>query len=239
MTRTRTKAPEKYYSDALKLAAKTEIAFMVGGAYAMREYADIERETKDIDLFCKAGDFERLLGAFASAGYRTEITDAAWLAKAFHGDQYVDLIFNSGNGLCPVDDTWFEYARSAVLLGCDVRLIPPEEELWTKMLVQDRYRFDGADVAHILRKCGRELNWERLLRRMEPYWEIMFAQVLTFRFIYPSERDAVPKWIMEELLERSRAQLDGPAPMDRVCRGPVLSRTQYAVDIEAWGYKER
>jgi hypothetical protein len=34
--------------------------------------------------------------------------DAGRLAKAYHGNDFIDLIFSSGNGLCAVDDDWFE-----------------------------------------------------------------------------------------------------------------------------------
>ena len=35
------------------------------------------------------------------------------------------------------------------------------EEIWTKLYVQDRVRHDAADVDHIIRKMGDELDWER------------------------------------------------------------------------------
>lgn len=230
---------EEFYVSALRDLKKAEVPFMVGGAYAMRMYADIYRETKDLDIFCRAGDYPRILSCLQASGYETEVTDANWLAKARSGQHFVDVIFNSRNGMCPVDDTWFQHAGTARILDEEVLLIPPEEELWTKVYVQDRYRYDGADVYHFIRKMGTELDWERLLLRLEVHWELLLAHLVNFRFIYPTERDKVPGWLMDELLSRLRQQQELPAPKDAICRGPLLSQTQYAPDVEEWGYKTR
>ncbi|MBV9281327.1 MAG: nucleotidyltransferase [Chloroflexi bacterium] len=232
-----TNTAEEFYGSALRALLDSGIPFLVGGAYSLREYADIWRDTKDLDVFCKAGDYTRLLRFLSDAGYETSIADANWLAKARRCDHFIDLIFNSDNGLCAVDDSWFEHARDVELLGLPVKLIPPEEQIWQKAFIQDRHRFDGADVLHMIRKCGRELDWWRLLSRMDVQWEVLLAQLLTFRFVYPSERDAVPRWLMEDLLGRAQAELSLPTPEERMCRGPLLSRQQYHIDITDWGYE--
>ena len=43
-------------------------------------------------------------------------------------------------------------------------LCPPEEMIWSKAFVQERERFDGADVLHVFRTLGRTLSWDRLSR---------------------------------------------------------------------------
>lgn len=213
------------------------VPFMIGGAYALRVYGDIYRDTKDLDIFCKAGDYPRLLETLADHGYSTEVTDANWLAKARHEDHMIDVIFNSRNGLCPVDDTWLAHARPARILDLEIRLIPPEEEIWTKLYVQDRHRFDGSDVNHIIRKMGQQLDWERLLRRMEVHWELLLQQCVHFRYVYPSEGDNIPSWLMTELLGRMKWQESMPRSRDAVCRGATISQDQYVIDLTEWGYK--
>lgn len=227
------------YERALRILGETGVPYLVGGAYAMRTYADIMRETKDLDVFCKAGDHPRLLRALADEGYRTEITDATWLAKAFEGEYFIDLIFGSANGVSTVDDTWFEHAYPAEVVGMPVRLVSAEDQIWQKAFVQDRFRYDGADVAHIFRRWGPNIDWVRLLNRMEAHWELLFAHVLQFRHIYPGERNTIPSWLVEELQARVNAQMSVPVPTEAVCRGPLLSKTDYLVDIEEWGYRER
>jgi hypothetical protein len=212
---------------------------MVGGAYTLREYADIWRDTKDFDIFCLPRDYQTILDILERAGYHIEITDPNWIGKAYLGDFYVDVIFGASNLAWQVDETWFEHARSSELLGWKVKLVPPEEVIWSKMYVQDRHRYDGADVAHIIRKCGDSLDWERLLKRMELHWELLLSHLVLFGFIYPSDRGMVPDWLMKELLTRLEKQVTMPEPKDRICRGWLLSKTQYEPDVAEWGYKER
>ncbi|HZU13085.1 MAG TPA: nucleotidyltransferase [Chloroflexota bacterium] len=228
-----------FYVATLHRLKEAGIPFLVGGAYALGAYADIYRETKDFDIFCRAADYPAILGVLSEAGWRIEVTDANWLAKAFYDGYYVDLIFNSHNGLCPVDDSWFEHAPASEVLGVKVRLVPPEEVIWTKVYVQDRHRFDGADVYHIIRKIGAQLDWERLLQRFAVHWQLLLGQLLTYRFVYPSDAHQVPAQVMQTLLEREREQESLPTSQDRICRGQMLSTTQYEIDIKDWGYAPR
>ena len=62
--------------------------------------------------------------------------------------------------------------------------------------------------------------------------------LLNYRFIYPSERDHVPRWLMEELLLRARQQIDLPLPQTRVCRGRLFSPEDYRVDVAEWGFAD-
>src|SRR5579884_1545002 len=136
----------RFYATALDCLVRDGVPFLIGGAYAMREYAGIFRDTKDLDLFCRPEDARRVLAVLAGAGCRTEVWDPVWLAKAFQEDLFIDVIFNAGNGLGRVDDTWFRHARDVLLFGVPVQLIPPEELIWSKAYVQTRERYDGPDI---------------------------------------------------------------------------------------------
>jgi hypothetical protein len=229
---------ERFYARALGHAARSGVPFLVGGAYALREYAGLWRDTKDLDVFCTAADYPRLLQALAAAGYATEIHFPNWLARAYEGDRFVDVLFSTPNGLCPVDETWFSTAREATVLGIPVRLVPPEEVVWPKMYLMERERFDGADVLHVLRQQGASLDWPRLWARFEGHWEVLFAHLLLFQFVYPSERGCVPEWLWRELLARQERRLAEPVPQERICRGLLLSDRQYQVDVTQWGYAD-
>ena len=62
--------------------------------------------------------------------------------------------------------------------------------------------------------------------------------LLNFRFIYPSERHCVPRWLMDELLERLHDQKDIKGPGRRVCRGRIFSPRDYAIDVDQWGFSD-
>jgi hypothetical protein len=227
-----------FYREAMHVLQEAAVPFLVGGAYALHRYADIERHTKDMDVFVRPDDCRAALDALAVAGCRTELTFPHWLGKARRGDDFIDVIFSSGNGLANVDDQWFEYAVAGEVLGVAVRLVPAEEMIWQKAFVQERERYDGADIAHLLRARGRDLDWPHLLSRSGPHWRLLLAHLVLFGFVYPSERDCVPEWVMHDLLERLGAETAAVPPEDRVCQGTLLSREQYLIDIRRWGYAD-
>ncbi len=123
-------------------------------------------------------------------------------------------------------------------VGCEAKIVPPTELIWSKCFIQDRYRYDGADVVHVILKQHEEIDWKRLLSHMDPYWEVLLTHLLNFRFCYPTERDHVPKWLMEELIGRLQAQLDLPPAKVPVCRGRLFSPRDYVIDISEWGFAD-
>ena len=59
--------------------------------------------------------------------------------------------------------------------------------------------------------------------------------LLNFRFIYPSERDRMPRWLIDELLLRAHQQAELPLPQTRVCRGRLFSAEDYRIDVHDHG----
>jgi hypothetical protein len=223
---------------ALELLRQAEVPVLVGGAYCYACYTGIYRDTKDLDLFPRKRDAVQALDILAQDGWRTERTDEVWLYKAFKGEYFVDLIFSSGNGIASVDDEWFAHARRGLVFGQDALIAPAEEMIWSKAFVLERERFDGADVSHLIRAAGRSLDWARMLRRFERHWEVLLSHLMLFRFAYPSDRDAIPDWVMVELMQRTLATVEAGNWEERLCRGNLLSKVNYQVDIREWGYAD-
>src|SRR2546425_6688159 len=63
-----------FYLCALHSLRHAKIDFLVGGAYALERYTGISRDTKDLDVFVRPEDCERVLAAFAESGFDTELT---------------------------------------------------------------------------------------------------------------------------------------------------------------------
>src|SRR6266536_4416395 len=214
-----------------------EVPFLIGGAYMVEVCGGVWRSTKDFDLYVRPNHVKAALRALARAGYKTELTFPHWLAKATYEGDIVDLIFRAGNGLCEVDDSWFDRARDDELLGVPVKLCAPEEMIWMKAYIMERERFDGADIAHILRRCAVELDWPHLVRRFGLDWRVLLSHLILFGYIYPSERHRIPVAVMDDLITRLRNEASTPGP-SRLCRGTLLSRKQYLVDIQEWGFRD-
>jgi hypothetical protein len=66
---------------------------------------------------------------------------------------------------------------------------------------------------------------------------VLFQHLVVFGFIYPCERARVPAAVVRELMGRLDRELTRPAA-DRVCQGTLISRAQYLVDVQHWGYSD-
>jgi hypothetical protein len=204
-------ASKQMYKEAIHTLSDSGCRFMLGGAVAMFHYTGIFRDTKDLDIFCKPGEYPAILQHFAAKGY---------------------------NNICRVDDSWYDYASEGIFEGFPVKFISAEELIWCKIYVQNRERNDSADINHILLKHGRQLDWQRLLARLDQHWHLLLAQILIFQFVYPADyQEIIPRWLFDDLMERAHMQYDLPPPLEKVCRGPMIDQTQYEPDIKEWNYK--
>jgi Nucleotidyl transferase of unknown function (DUF2204) len=231
------RSPNEFHRKSVAVLQAAEIPFLIGGAYVVEVYAGVSRRTKDFDLYIRPKHVKAALDALAGAGYTTELTFPHWLAKAIYEGDMLDLIFRAGNGLCEVDDSWFERARDDELLGAPVKLCAPEEMIWMKAYIMERERFDGADIAHILRCWAADMDWPHLVRRFGPDWRVLLSHLILFGYIYPGERARIPVALMEGLITRMRSEANKAGP-ERLCRGTLLSREQYLVDVQEWGFRD-
>lgn len=227
-----------FYVMCLKLLNESGIPFLLSGTYALSCYTGITRPTKDLDVFCKASDAPRILAFFKERGFAIEVEDERWIGKVWKDDHFFDVIYNISTASIPVTDQWFQEAYEVEVYGTRVRITPPTEFILSKLFLQDRYRYDGADVAHVILKKHDEIDWHRLLNAMELYWEVLLIHILNFRFVYPTYRDLVPRWLFDELLDRLRAQAEMPPAQMKICRGRLFSPRDYITDIVQWGFAD-
>jgi len=227
-----------FFYQVLSILNRTFVPFLMGGGFAFEFYTHLGRSMKDMDILVHRNDLDKVFEVLNEAGFKTERTFSHWLGKVYYEDFFVDLIFSSGNGLCEVDDLWFNHAVPGQVFGFPVKFCPPEEMIWTKAFVMERERYDGGDVAHLLLKCSDQLDWRRLISRFDYHWRVLLSHLILFGYIYPSERQRIPQHVVDELLRRVDIESIAPTPADLACQGPLLSRTQYRPDVEKMGYKD-
>ena len=236
----------QFYLRALDAVEEAGVRYVVAGAYALAYHAGVVRHTKDLDLFLKRDDVDRALEALEkNLGTRSDWAHPHWLAKAWANESdntdgaFVDFIFRSANGMCEVDDAWLDSACPGDVLGRPSPICPVEEIIWSKAWVMARERFDGADIAHLIQARGHEMNWRRLVDRFASAnnggERVLLGHLMFFTFAYPAERDKVPAWVLDELIQRLRTE---PPEADRVCRGTMLSWDQYLPDVQERGYTD-
>jgi hypothetical protein len=234
----RSQDAQDFYVSILQELNANNFNYMVGGGFALHYFTGIDRDTKDLDIFCKPSEYPKILKHFTEKGYHTELTDVRWLVKIFQKKDYIDIIFDTVNNICRVDDTWFSHAIPGSYEAITIKYVPAEELIWCKLYVQNRERYDAADVNHLLLKQGKQLDWERLLFHMEPHWHLLLAQLLIFQFVYPADyHEIIPRWLFDDLMNRAKEQYDIPGAIEKVCRGPIIDQTQYETDIKLWNYK--
>jgi len=226
-----------FHRRVLRLLQKHHLPFLVGGDYAYQPYTGVQRHPKDLDLFVRPVDCKEALRLLSDMGYRTELTASHWLGKAFFKTHYVDVIFGFSNGLGQVNAGWFRRAFDGTVLGTSVPLVSPEDMIWMKAFVQERDRYDGADVAHLLHACFGLLDWKLLLNQFGSYWRVLLSHLILYGFIYPGDRNQIPVWLMEELMRRLQRQLTDNGE-ESLCQGTLFSSTEYKTDLEKWNFRD-
>lgn len=225
-----------FYVESLRLLDAINLPFVVGGAFAHSRYTGRDRDTKDLDVMVRREDVRRALAAFEEAGYKVELPYPHWLGKVHRQGRYIDVVFSSGNGIVRVDDRWFAHALPSEVLGIPVGLCPAEELLWSSSFVQERERYDGAAVLHLLHARALFMDWPRLIERFGEHWPVLLSYLVLFKFAYPDRRSDIPDSVMDELMARQAAQPSEPA--NPMCYGTLLSREQYLFDIDQLGYTD-
>jgi hypothetical protein len=226
----------KTYKDILHQLSKSKVPVLIGGGLALRNYMPYANDFGDLDIFCLEKDYPKIMKLLSKAGFEVWVKDERWLAKAFKKKAQVDVIFGSPNGVNKVNKSWFAHAHTAKALGEKIDLVGPEHLLWCKLYVQNIDYFAGVDINHLLLKMAGDLDWGLVLDLVGDHWELLFGYLLHFRFVYPAKRKLIPDWVMEELVQRLPAQSKA-AGRRGICRGNLLSSTDYEVDFKEGGFK--
>jgi hypothetical protein len=226
------------YKRALEAINAAGVPYVVAGAYAIYEHTGIYRKTKDLDLFFEPTSVVQAARALRAAGFTTRLEDPHWLAKATHGESFVDLIYGMGNGVALIDSEWIEHSRAGILAAVPVRIAPPEELVWHRLFISERHRHDVADILHLILCLGDTFDWERLVNRVGTHWPLLLAQIVTFAYVYPGYRSNIPDWVYEQLLARASNELTHGTEDVDFTRGPFISRFSFTIDVREWGFTD-
>lgn len=227
----------KVFSRWLSLMNQNDILYAVGGAFAIHAYTGIPRNTKDLDIYIKPADLKKALAVLADAGYQTEIRDRSWLAKVHSGSNFMDLIFAIQCQRFLICDRWFEHSRRARIIDLEVPVLAPEELFVSKAHLVKTYRFDGADLMHLILYLKGRLDWRRILDYLHEEADLLLWYLLLFQFVYPGHTDYLPTGLMEELFAGIREGWRR-RPAKNAFRGTLLDPDGYAVDLSDWGYAD-
>lgn len=225
------------YKKAIEGLRDASIPFTIGGAFALHKHTGIWRSTKDLDIVLEARVVPGALQQLEARGFTTGIEDPVWLAKAFCGDYFVDLITALGNAALVVDSTWIERAEPWELFNVPCRILAAEELIASKIFVSRRERFDGADVAHLIRVCGGRLDWDRIQQLLTGHEEMLLWGLVFFSYVYPAHVDLIPRRVWSDLLRGFEHHLEGPK-REEPFRGTLVDPNMFAIDVKEWGERD-
>jgi hypothetical protein len=232
-------APDAHacYQGVIRGLLQANVPFAVTGGFAFHHHTGIWRTTKDLDLVTPPDAVPRAFEVLVQEGFDTYIQDPVWLAKARRGDYFVDLITGVGNATLTVEQLWIDRAVEDEVLGIRCKVLPAEEMIASKLFVTRRERFDGADIAHLLKACARGLDWGRLRKLTAPHWQILYWQLVLFAYIYPTHAGDVPADTWRDLAERFQKSITMPQAIQPF-RGTLIDPRMFAIDVNEWGERD-
>lgn len=165
-------------------------------------YADHPRDTKDIDLYVQPKDREAMIKVVLDAGFSDYFDrnpyDRNWIFRGFRDDSIVDVMWAMANQRAQVDPDWLN-GPIVSIDGLGLRLLRPEETLWTKLYVLQKDRCDWPEAINMLSSIGADLDWARLMRRTAEDTPLLAALVHVFQWVCPDQCRALPPAVLDQL----------------------------------------
>lgn len=196
--------PEQWsiYKSVMTEARDRNLRFAVGGGLASMTYAGQWRNTKDIDLYVLPRDRDEMIGVVTTLGlqdyYEQLPYDRKWIHRSYKDETIVDIMWAMANQRAEVDEAWLNGPEVQAGEEC-FRLLPAEEELWSKLYVMQRDRCDWPDALNMLYGVGPQLDWRHLLARVAEDRALLAGLVSSFAWLYAERARELPAWIWREM----------------------------------------
>jgi len=194
------------FQQALQALNKSNVPYVVGGAFALHHYTGVWRNTHDLDVYMERKDAPAAIDALSRAGFHDygemAAGDRQWIYHATKNRVLIDVIWQPPNHLSPVDESFYARSRQGTFLDVPVRFMPPDELMWAKIFTMNRHRCDWPDVFTLVRACPRTLDWQRLVRKLGEHWAVLLSFIILYDWTYPSDRQYIPQEIRDELLDK-------------------------------------
>jgi hypothetical protein len=188
---------------AMKALDAAGVSYAIGGGIAIATYSGRVRNPKDVDLYVMPPDRRRAIEALERAGFGDYYAhveyDTKWIFRGYRDGVIVDIIWQMANYRSEVDEAWVSAGPEVDILGVQVRLLPVEELIWSKLYVLQRERCDWNDLLNLLNAQGPSLDWDRLVRRVGDDLPLVTSLVSLFAWLCPSRAQELPIWIWRRL----------------------------------------
>ena len=199
------------YFDVMAKARERGISLAVGGGIAVSSYVPQRASTKDIDLYVKPSDRDRMIEILSECGLRDYYDehpyDRNWIYRAHDGDgTIVDIMWAMPNQRAQVDDEWLRRGPEIDVHGRTIRVLPPEELIWAKLYILQRDRCDWPDVLNVLYATAPQLDWEHLIERVGGDAPLLEAILAIFQWLCPGRAAQLPPEVRRRLKTARRGR---------------------------------
>ena len=166
------------------------ITFVLGGGIASAAQGGPESD-HDVDLLLRPQDADRALAVLDEAGFRPERPPEGWLYKAWAGDVFVDLIFQTAEG--DVTEDLFERATDMEVYAVPMLVLAPEDLLVSKLLALDEMTLDYKPILEIARALREQVDWPSVRERTSesPFATAFFTLIADLEIV--SEEELAPR----------------------------------------------
>ena len=191
------------------------INFAIGGGFAKQCYTGIPRQAKDLDLYILPCHRDTAVRVTSRAGladyYERRPYDRAWIYRSFradviHEDVIVDVIWAMANQRAQVDGAWINSGPLITVRDITLRLVPPEELIWSALYVLQRDRSDWPDALNLLHACAAHLNWDHLIERLGEDLPLLAALAQVFLWLCPDRVCEIPPELRSRIAVADKSQ---------------------------------
>jgi hypothetical protein len=201
------------YAGVIEKASARGLKIALGGGLAVSVYSGYLRNTKDMDLYVLPEERESLLAIMMEEGFEEYTAvpyDRKWSYRGHRNGYILDLLWMMLNERAPLDDVWVTGGRELKIDGVSLRMIPPEELIWTKLYIMQRERCDWPDAFNIAFAMAQQLNWERLVARMGIDAPVLGSFLTLLRWMCPGAMANIPQSVWERTGLLPSEQTSGP-----------------------------
>lgn len=205
----------------------------MGGGLALSIYTGKLRYTKDVDIYIQSEHRQAVVEALTRCGladyYDTQPYDRNWIYRGYREGVIVDAIWAMANHRAEVDEKWIQNGAVISLFGHDLKVIPPEELIWSKLYVLQRDRCDWPDILNLMNATGPFLDWDHLFDRVGDDVALLKGVLSVFSWVNPQRAMELPRWIWE--------CLSLPLPKEPDSPDASISRADL-LDSRPWFWRE-
>jgi hypothetical protein len=202
------------YRRVIQEARAERIPFAFGGAFATAVYTGELRNTKDFDFYVLPEDREPMIAAISRAGlgdhYDRLPYDRSWIYRASQDEIIVDAIWAMANQRAQVDPRWLSHGPEVTIRGEQLRAIPIEELIWSKLYVLQRDRSDWGDVLKLIDARASSIEWDHLLFRLGHDTPLLAGALAVLAWLAPERARDIPASVWTRVMPSAPPSAPNP-----------------------------